>query len=203
MAKKSVFFLVGAIFLICTCGCNKNQNSGFVFKRAPGAAATSTVEIPKNPGAPVAAAAKTAAPSPKAATQSVTVQAIPADTAGAPGTEPPKNDASIPEIPPQQLKSMIDGKNKIAIIDVRDPEETKVTPKMLEQAVNIPLKDLPMRMAEVPKDKGVVLVCRTGNRSMHAANFLKSKGYANLINLKGGMLGYDEMMKKLKEKKNE
>nr|WP_090892047.1 rhodanese-like domain-containing protein [Evansella caseinilytica] len=43
----------------------------------------------------------------------------------------------------------------------------------------------------IPEDKTVVLICRSGNRSMQAANILKDKGYKKLINVSGGMLSWE------------
>jgi len=52
---------------------------------------------------------------------------------------------------------------------------------------NIPLDELEKRVSEVPKDKKVVLICRTGNRSADGTKLLRKKGLANVFNSTGGM----------------
>ena len=76
--------------------------------------------------------------------------------------------------------------NKEAIlIDVRTPAEYR--DGHIPGVVNIPLDELEKRMGEVPKDKKVVLICRTGNRSAQGTKLLRSKGFNNVYNSTGGM----------------
>ena len=76
--------------------------------------------------------------------------------------------------------------NKEAIlIDVRTPGEYR--DGHIPGVVNIPLDELEKRMNEVPKDKKVVLICRTGNRSAQGTQLLRSKGFQNVFNSTGGM----------------
>jgi hydroxyacylglutathione hydrolase len=71
------------------------------------------------------------------------------------------------------------------IIDVRTPDEYREG--HIPDVVNIPLDELEKRMGEVPKDKKVVLICRTGSRSAQGTKLLRSKGFANVFNSTGGM----------------
>lgn len=76
--------------------------------------------------------------------------------------------------------------NKEAIIiDVRTPAEYR--DGHIPGVTNIPLDELEQRMNEVPKDKKVVLICRTGNRSAQGTKLLRSKGLSNVFNSTGGM----------------
>ncbi len=47
--------------------------------------------------------------------------------------------------------------------------------------------ELETRIGEVPKDKQVIVVCRSGGRSSNAYELLKSKGFENISNMEGGM----------------
>lgn len=68
------------------------------------------------------------------------------------------------------------------LVDVRTPEEFSA--RHIEGAVNIPLADLDRRMAELgPRDRAVVLYCRSGNRSHQAAERLESAGYSRVHDL--------------------
>ena len=57
----------------------------------------------------------------------------------------------------------------------------------LPGAVWIPLGELPTRLNDIPKDKTVVAVCRSGNRSSQATSFLRGQGFDNVHNMTGGM----------------
>lgn len=74
------------------------------------------------------------------------------------------------------------------LLDVREPMELKSAPGVLPGVVNIPLGSLAERFTEVPKDREVVVICRSGARSHQAFLFLQKKGYTQLRNLVGGMM---------------
>ena len=71
------------------------------------------------------------------------------------------------------------------LIDVRTPAEYREG--HIPGVVNIPLAEIEKRLGEIPKDKKVVLICRTGNRSAQGTKFLRSKGFDNVFNSTGGM----------------
>jgi len=56
----------------------------------------------------------------------------------------------------------------------------------LPGATLIPLPELSARLAEVPRDRPVVLNCASGSRSMIAAGLLQAHGVDRVINLIGG-----------------
>jgi phage shock protein E len=66
------------------------------------------------------------------------------------------------------------------IIDVRTPQE--FAGSSYPKAKNIPLADLPSRVADVPRDKPIVLYCASGARSSRAARILKRAGFTEVIN---------------------
>lgn len=61
------------------------------------------------------------------------------------------------------------------LLDVRTPEE--FSERHLEGAVNIPVDQVEARMSEIPRDRPVVVYCRSGARSMSAARILRRGGY--------------------------
>jgi rhodanese-related sulfurtransferase len=71
-----------------------------------------------------------------------------------------------------------------ALIDVREPEEWKIG--RAPQAVHIPLGELAIRLNELPTDRSLIMVCRSGGRSGTAAAALVERGLSAL-NLAGGM----------------
>jgi rhodanese-related sulfurtransferase len=73
------------------------------------------------------------------------------------------------------------------VLDVREADELTWELGAIEGAQHIPLGELRKRVAEVPKDKPVVTVCRSGARSGQAAKILEGAGY-DVANMAGGML---------------
>lgn len=53
----------------------------------------------------------------------------------------------------------------------------------------IPLDQLPARLSEVPKDKEILVVCRSGNRSQEARDILLAAGY-NATSMAGGLIDW-------------
>jgi len=76
--------------------------------------------------------------------------------------------------------------DEIVIIDVRELEEFAVG--RIPGATLIPLGELASRTDEVPADKPVVMVCRSGNRSAQAVQILQKAGFTNIHNMTGGMI---------------
>lgn len=93
-------------------------------------------------------------------------------------------------ISPQQYQSTYVAENsEHLLIDVRTPEEFSTG--HIAGAVNIPLQDLPQRLSEIPKDKDVVVYCRSGNRSAQASSILASNDYTNVRDL-GGIIAWQQ-----------
>lgn len=95
--------------------------------------------------------------------------------------------AAVPvEIGPREFDAMRrEGKPHVAV-DVREKWELEVC--AISDALHVPLGELPQRFGELPKDKPVVVICRSGRRSMDATMFLRERGYDKATNLRGGVL---------------
>lgn len=83
----------------------------------------------------------------------------------------------------QQLDARLRA-GQVQVIDVREPQEWQAG--HLPGAVHLPLGDLPERLADLPGDTPVVVVCRSGTRSARAAALLRERGVA-VANLEGGL----------------
>ncbi|MBU3679372.1 MAG: rhodanese-like domain-containing protein [Candidatus Kapabacteria bacterium] len=96
----------------------------------------------------------------------------------------------INEILPDDLKARLASNENVVLLDVRQPEEH--AEKSIPNSILIPLGELPMRMSELDafKDKELIVYCRSGNRSGQACMFLQMQGFANPVNLRGGMLAW-------------
>lgn len=98
----------------------------------------------------------------------------------------------ITEIDAKELKQKLDQKESFKFIDCR--EQNEWDEGHIEGATLIPLSVFQEKYESFLTDKNetVVIQCRSGKRSMNACMFLLSKGYNNLINLEGGIMGWAE-----------
>jgi rhodanese-related sulfurtransferase len=71
------------------------------------------------------------------------------------------------------------------LLDVRDPDEWSAG--HAPGARHLPMMEIPARLAEVPQDREVVVVCRVGSRSAQVVAFLQQQGWDRASNLDGGM----------------
>jgi len=79
----------------------------------------------------------------------------------------------------------IRGRDDVVILDVR--EDWEYASGHIPGALLLPLGQIPQRLSEIPTDKTVVAVCRSGNRSNQATIFLRQQGFDNVHNMQGGM----------------
>jgi rhodanese-related sulfurtransferase len=73
----------------------------------------------------------------------------------------------------------------LAVLDVREPWELEIC--RLSDSMAIPLASLPERVGELPRSGTLVVMCHHGGRSAHAVQWLRSQGFANAVNLAGGI----------------
>ena len=92
---------------------------------------------------------------------------------------------AIAEIDVDELASRLE--RGAALIDVRQPDEYEEA--RVPQAVLIPLAELPDRVGELPTDAPLVIICRSGARSMRACEFLAGSG-VEAANVAGGTLAW-------------
>lgn len=91
------------------------------------------------------------------------------------------------EITAQELKEWKDQGKDFQLVDVREQHEVDL---VNIGGKHIPLGDIMARSEEIDTDKEVVVMCRSGQRSGAAVMALAGNGFTNLINLKGGILGW-------------
>jgi glyoxylase-like metal-dependent hydrolase (beta-lactamase superfamily II)/rhodanese-related sulfurtransferase len=86
-----------------------------------------------------------------------------------------------------KLKEKLEKGGEVTILDVREPDE--FAEDHIKGSINVPVKELPSRMGDLPRDKDreIITYCESGFRSAHAAIFLKAYGYTNVKYLELGM----------------
>jgi rhodanese-related sulfurtransferase len=74
------------------------------------------------------------------------------------------------------------------LVDVREPDE--FVRVRAAGAVLIPLGMLPVRWRDLPRDRPILVICATGNRSASATAFLLAAGFRDVANVEGGTVAW-------------
>ena len=99
--------------------------------------------------------------------------------------------AAPPAVTPQQVHELQEKQDPaLFVLDVRSPEEFATG--HVPGAVNIPYDQVASRLAAIPKDKDVVLYCRSGRRAAIAAGVLEQNGYKQLRLMQGDMPAWEQ-----------
>ena len=89
------------------------------------------------------------------------------------------------DITPSEVAEKLEKGEEIVLIDVREPHEWNAG--HIEGATHMPMNQVPQRLSEIPRDRDVVMICRSGARSGHVQHHLGQQGYTRVKNLVGGM----------------
>ena len=94
----------------------------------------------------------------------------------------------VPSVDVKQAAEMQGDDGGALIIDVREANEyAQVRAK---GAVHLPLGRLNNRVKDLPRDREILLMCRTGGRSSNATQFLAANGFENVTNIDGGVVAW-------------
>ena len=105
----------------------------------------------------------------------------------------PAPDINLDELPQEvdvQTVFDIQELDDVYVLDVR--EQIEYDEKHIPGVTLLPMSEIQSRLDEVPKDKEVIITCRTGNRSGQVTQFLAQNGYDNVHNMQGGIVAWEE-----------
>ena len=91
----------------------------------------------------------------------------------------------VPAITANRLREILNGPFDGVLIDVREPHEHAMV--RIEQARLIPLRELESHLAELPRDREMIIHCKSGARSARAVRFLLENGFTRVTNVQGGI----------------
>lgn len=101
------------------------------------------------------------------------------------------------EIQPAELFDLLQSETKLCLLDVREAEELQLA--SLDNPIHIPLMSLPERLGElaeliqISSFDSYVLICRSGQRSEMARQWLVAQGFDQFRNLVGGINAYAKL----------
>ncbi len=84
-----------------------------------------------------------------------------------------------------KLKEELEQAKDLLILDVREASELEICG--FNEALHIPMMDIPKFLDAIPKNKPVVVVCHLGIRSVMTVRYLQEKGFDNIHDLLGGI----------------
>ena len=91
-------------------------------------------------------------------------------------------------VSPEDAYGLVNKNEDLYLLDVRTPGEYQQA--RLEGARRIPIDQLVKRMAELPKDRPILVYCAVGSRSAQVVNYLARRGFPELYNLYGGIYSW-------------
>jgi rhodanese-related sulfurtransferase len=89
---------------------------------------------------------------------------------------------SVPEVGPDEARDLVTA--GAVMLDVREPDEWDAG--HVPEAQSVPMREVPVRVDELSRDRRIVAVCRSGARSGRVTEFLNAQGF-DVVNLAGGM----------------
>ena len=95
---------------------------------------------------------------------------------------------AVPELTPTEFCARwpAEGRGQtVVLVDVREPIELQIA--SLPFAIHVPMREIPTRAGQLPRDVPLVIMCHGGARSRRVAEFLLGNGFDNVLNLKGGI----------------
>jgi rhodanese-related sulfurtransferase len=97
----------------------------------------------------------------------------------------------LSEIDPIELKRRLGKGDRPVILDVREPWE--IAAASIAGTVNIPMGDIPSRLAELDPNRETIVMCHHGVRSAQVAMYLARSGFEHVLNLAGGIDAWSDM----------
>jgi rhodanese-related sulfurtransferase len=94
----------------------------------------------------------------------------------------------ISEISPAELQARRAAGTAPVVVDVREGWELQLA--SIPGVLHIPMNEIPAKLGELDADAEIVVMCRSGGRSMQVAQYLARNGFRSVSNLTGGILAW-------------
>jgi molybdopterin/thiamine biosynthesis adenylyltransferase/rhodanese-related sulfurtransferase len=142
-----------------------------------------SLKLPRNPRCPLCSA-------------HATIRALIPETYAGAECSPAKISTMDPtdyplEIPVAEARQLRDAApDRTMLIDVREPYELEIC--RIAGAEHVPMREIPGRLASMPKDKHLLVFCHMGGRSRHVTEYLRANGFNAVSNVTGGIDAWAE-----------
>lgn len=95
---------------------------------------------------------------------------------------------AIVQMTAEELRERLERDEQLVLVDVRTPGEYQA--EHIPGARLLPLSRLQQRSDELPRERSIVCICRSGARSQVACEQLARHGFDDVANLAGGMIAW-------------
>ena len=92
----------------------------------------------------------------------------------------------VSEMTPAELAARWQNGPQPYVLDVREGWERDLA--CLADTIHMPMNEIPDRLDEIPRNCEIVVMCKSGGRSLRVAQFLLQQGFSPVVNLSGGIL---------------
>jgi rhodanese-related sulfurtransferase len=114
------------------------------------------------------------------------------------GSAAPAASVAAAEVAVEKLPDTVDARavaavkdrDDVLVLDVREPSE--YDQGHIPGVTLIPMGQVADRLSEIPKDKTVIVTCRSGNRSGQITEYLRQQGYTDVHNMQGGIQAWQK-----------
>ena len=99
----------------------------------------------------------------------------------------PTEESQPIELDVKGVRALVESSEAVLLLDVREPVECQIA--CIENAVAIPMGEIPRRVAELERfrDSEIVVYCHHGMRSLMVVEWLRDQGFAQVRNMTGGI----------------
>ena len=95
----------------------------------------------------------------------------------------------VKQVSPREFVERRAAGASMTLLDVREDWEVKLAPAPTDY-VHIPMGEITQRLKELNANQEIVVICRSGGRSMQVAHYLEQQKFAAVANLDGGILAW-------------
>lgn len=96
--------------------------------------------------------------------------------------------SKVEQLQVEQLAEWRRSGREHVLLDVREDDEIAIA--SIDGALHVPMNEVPSRLAEIPQDAAVAVLCHLGARSYAVARYLAGNGYETVYNVEGGIDRY-------------
>lgn len=94
----------------------------------------------------------------------------------------------VNEIDSESLYRRLEAGEDFLLVDIRTPPE--IAQGVIPDSIPLAMHLLPLRLDELPRERDLVLYCRSGARSYQACSFMMQQGWTRVLNLRGGIIAW-------------
>ncbi|HTZ55932.1 MAG TPA: rhodanese-like domain-containing protein [Candidatus Acidoferrum sp.] len=98
------------------------------------------------------------------------------------------------EISVEELLRRREAGKPFVLLDVREADEVAIV--RIADSTWIPMREIPQRIGELDPSVPVAVICHHGGRSERVAAFLAGRGFAEVLNVDGGIDAYAERVER-------